>query len=204
MPMGRAEVASAAGSLPGGRGVRGDVDGGAGAGQAALRPVVQVEAGRVWPAPPWAPLGWGGAGPTWTTPLGTLWQPGAAALFLPTPPIPSCACSCLCPARPGCSENRRCVPRPHPTPLNPAPPACSPLGAVALFYCRQVSLGPDFRWGLSSGRRQEGTCRVGICIWGAAPPNCPGDASEAQKHSMTPPLLQLILGPLIGPQPMCP
>lgn len=141
--------------------------------------MVQERLGGVCLVPPWQPLGGGQSLPDHSPsqPLGYLEQ-------LSLIPAPTLCLSqfLLCVLQEaGCSENRNRATASAPPHLQSAPPASNKLWAVALFLLQagETGLRLGFRWGLSSGRRQEGTCIIGNYIWGAAPLNCPGGATGA-------------------------
>lgn len=141
--------------------------GGAGDGQAGLG---AGGPGGGWPASPWGPLG--GAEAPFCTPHLQYLEQLPLPLPVPAPTLRLCSCFVCC-RRLGVLRAGSSFPAPFRTPLNPTPPASSPLWAVALGCGQAGEPGPRFRWGLSSGRRQEGTRRVGNYIWEQHPPQLP-------------------------------
>lgn len=141
-------------------------------GDAGARQVVLGRGGRSgheWSTEAQASVGTSrmdGAEPAWTTPP---LYPGKAGADAHNPshscPHPSSVSAPLCaPHEAEHSDSRDHTPSPHapePHPRLLSPASCRLL---ACSYCRQVSLGPGFRWGLSSERRQAGACRAGHYI----------------------------------------
>ena len=117
--------------------------------------------GHEWSTEAWASRRMDRAEPAWTTPHCT---PGKLEQLPTIPPIlaphPSSVSAPLC-ARHEVehSDGRDHTPSPHAP--EPHPRVLSPASCrlLACSYCRQGSLGPGFRWGLSSERRQARACR---------------------------------------------